>query len=75
MHTLPRPPPNRRYDTKNTQTVLIAPLLLCLDATEVALPKENTICKGDFNRLTSRKGDFSNINASIDATEVALPTA
>ena len=38
---------------------------LCLDATEVALPKENTIWKGDFNRL----------NTSIDATEVALPTA
>ena len=35
------------------------------DATEVALPKENTIWKGDFSRL----------NTSIDATEVALPTA
>ena len=49
---------NRRYDTKDTQTVLIAPLLLCsvlcillsvfclsafcLDATEVALPTAQT---------------------------------
>ena len=72
-HNLPRPPPNRRYDTKNTQTILMVSLLLCSDATEVALPKENTIWKSDFNRLTSRKGDFSHINASIDATEVALP--
>ena len=31
------------------------------------------IWKGDFNCLISRKGDFSHINASIDATEVALP--
>ena len=44
---------NRRYDTKFTQTILIAPLcsVLCLDATEVALPKENTIWKGDFCHL------------------------
>ena len=51
----------------------MALLLLCSDATEVALPKENTIWKSDFNCLISRKRDFSHINASIDATEVALP--
>ena len=47
------------------------PVNASIDATEVALPKENTIWKGGFNRLISaRKGDFS---PSIDATEVALP--
>ena len=29
------------------------------DATKVALPKENTIWKDDFNRFTTKKGDFS----------------
>ena len=28
-HNLPRPPPNRRYNVKDTQTVLITPLFLC----------------------------------------------